>query len=309
MATATLTSYLPPELWIKVLKNLNEENDLPALWISYRHVCKTFQDAVESIFIEKHLPKTWLRWNLGDLWDEEDGNVILTVEFEFGNLSEDNSIAFFKGDFEGKYSAKIRHLLQRQISDTTSIPAVIEPSHEIQVHHDLNDTPIPGLQLNPENMQLSVNWRELYTRFYGEEQLYHKGLEKWTSNKDTWKKDLAEQTGKGQIGTMDAVRRAIEAFASGSEESRKIARRARIWRQFRDNGEDWDYEKMGDLEEEERVLKALAQARQMAELTFDSEFDADEGEEGSGSDEEDEDEEWEDASDDDVEEEDSEEDA
>jgi len=66
MAAATQNSvYLPPELWVKILKNFDDEEDLPQLWITCRHVNTTLRDIVESIFVKSYLSKTSIRWYLG----------------------------------------------------------------------------------------------------------------------------------------------------------------------------------------------------------------------------------------------------
>jgi hypothetical protein len=62
---------LPNEIWIRVLENLSQkEEDLPDAWMSCRHVSTAFKGAVESIFRERHLSKTWIVFRLGTygLW-------------------------------------------------------------------------------------------------------------------------------------------------------------------------------------------------------------------------------------------------
>lgn len=56
---------LPNEIWIRVLENLNQEQDIPDAWLSCRHVSTAFKAVVESIFRERHLPKTWIVFYLG----------------------------------------------------------------------------------------------------------------------------------------------------------------------------------------------------------------------------------------------------
>lgn len=53
------------------------------------------------------------------------------------------------------------------------------PKRIIRIHADITDGPIPSLSFNPENLQLSYNWREMFTIFYGEQRLYHKLLDTW----------------------------------------------------------------------------------------------------------------------------------
>lgn len=145
----------------------------------------------------------------------------------------------------------------------------------------------------------------MYTCFYGEELRYHKGLTIWTEKA---KQDLkAQSAGMDMVETM---RLAIEAFAGASEESRKAARRARVLKMFRDKGEVGDGEWVWDEDMEKEVLERLNEARQVASMEEDSDFDeeeSDDSEEDEDEEEGDEEEdEWEDASDDgeeDVEEE------
>jgi hypothetical protein len=56
---------LPAELWLRVLQNLQKEEDLPDFWTSYRQVCTTFKKAVEAIMRDNHLQMTFIRFALG----------------------------------------------------------------------------------------------------------------------------------------------------------------------------------------------------------------------------------------------------
>jgi hypothetical protein len=64
MATRQALS-LPNEIWIRILENLKKESDLPDAWIVCRQVSTAFRDAVESIFRERHLSKSWIVFMLG----------------------------------------------------------------------------------------------------------------------------------------------------------------------------------------------------------------------------------------------------
>jgi hypothetical protein len=59
---------LPTELWIRILSFLaNDFNDRPKLWVSGRAVCTAFKEAIETIFRDKHLPKTFIEYHLGQI--------------------------------------------------------------------------------------------------------------------------------------------------------------------------------------------------------------------------------------------------
>ena len=54
---------LPTELWIRVLQSI--KIDKVELWMSIRHVSQDLKEAVETLFRDKHLPKTFIEIALG----------------------------------------------------------------------------------------------------------------------------------------------------------------------------------------------------------------------------------------------------
>jgi len=240
----------------------------------------------------------------GRTYSEELGKIILDSEFEYESLSEDKKTATFKASIAETYENITFNAIQERMND------IENPQYTIQIHRDLNDSPIPNLSIKAEENSLQLDWKGMYTCFYGEELRYHKGLTVWTEKA---KQDLKAQT--AQMDMVETMRLAIEAFAVASEESRKAARRARIVKQFRDKGEVWDGERVWDEDEEKQILEKLNEARQIASMAEDSDFDeeeeeTDESEEDEEEEEGDEEEdEWEDASDDGDEDEDVEEEA
>ena len=62
---AHLKGALPNEIWIRVLQNLDNDDDIAELWTTCRHVCTAFKEVTESIFRERHLPRTRFDFNLG----------------------------------------------------------------------------------------------------------------------------------------------------------------------------------------------------------------------------------------------------
>jgi hypothetical protein len=151
-----------------------------------------------------------------------------------------------------------------------------------------------------EKWELSCNWRELYTIFYGEEQLCNKYTEKWAKDKEAWASDIQKQMARGEISMMAAVGKAVHAFAGGSDESKKMARRARIRRQYmRDEGYEYDFEQDGDLDEEKAIVGKLKERQQFLFLEeYSDDEDAREGSEDEEDPDEYEEDEWEDEEDD-----------
>lgn len=61
MSTTQYAPKLPLEVWTKILENLEEgDRSLLTFWTVYRQVCTAFRDAVDLIFVAKHLPETLL---------------------------------------------------------------------------------------------------------------------------------------------------------------------------------------------------------------------------------------------------------
>jgi hypothetical protein len=213
------------------------------------------------------------------------GDTTLATEFKFKTLSEDKTDAIFEGNvFDEAYRTVIRSRLEERIADI-SHDTITDPHQHVQIGRDLNDTPVPGLTLNPNNFELSLNWREMYTRFYGEEMLYHQKLHDWVISKEIWTKGLAAKTERGEMDELDAFSLTLNAFGDASHESRKDARRARIKRQFREVGYEWDFEDSYNLCDEERILEGLKKSIQMASMADESDDEDASVEEASNSEE------------------------
>jgi hypothetical protein len=281
---ATQHPTLPAELWLRVLQNIQKEEDLPDLWTSCRHVCTTFKQAVEAIMRENHLRKTWIRFSLGmntqssnredtltsgpgTLYDEDiETNMVLSLTFEFSHLSEDKTRATFtKIDgsdvqyTESKlYEREIRERLQKAVEGR-----FIEcPHNDIVVRREVSDGPIPGLSVDYENLQLTCDWREMYTVFFGELQIFHAHLNKWVGAQQQWVAGIKEKLERGELDMKNMMEQALHGFASGSENARKIARRARIRKEYMSlDGTEWDANRNIDEEQEEKSLTTLSESR------------------------------------------------
>jgi hypothetical protein len=296
MATDALPA-LPPELWLRVLQNLVEEDDLPHLWMTCRHVCTSFRDAAESIFRGRQLPLVKILFTIGEESivivgcllmlkagnDETDSD---TSEFLFAKLSENEITATLcvEEDTPDELKPAIKESLRTHV-DSINIEI---PHHTIQIRRDVHDGPIPAISVDYNKFEISLDWRGLFTAFYGEEQLYQKLTNKWASSQEAWKSRMAAKVTRGEIDMMQVITEASNAFAKGSEDCRKQARRARIRKQFRDlDGREFDFDQADSKAEHDALFKMKVQ-RDFASLYF-----TDEGE-GESDDEGEEDSEWED---------------
>jgi hypothetical protein len=281
--TAHQTATLPNELWIRVLQNLDNDENIADLWTTCRHVCTAFKDATETMFRERHLPKTILNFNLGErgylllqfmltieLGKFAEGpngrqlpDLTLAADFVFAELSDNGRTATFRLE-EGIPEALIpptKERMQRHIEDMD----IADPKHTIQIRRDVLDGPIPSLSFDKSNCELSCNWRDLFTAFYGEESLARRLLDKWLDSKVTYLEELKAKMRRGEMGAERIISAAILEIGSGDEICRRNARRARIRHQFRDlDGRTWDPERDGDSDKECDALTKLRIFKQLA---------------------------------------------
>lgn len=55
------------------------------------------------------------------------------------------------------------------------------PAHIVDVRGEVNDTEIPKLQVNRETKEISFDWRDLFSLYFGEEKLFDNLLEDWVT--------------------------------------------------------------------------------------------------------------------------------
>ena len=189
--------------------------------------------------------------------------MILDSEFEFSHLSEDKTKATFTIDgCDEKYMPEVR----ARLAEAVNHRFVAAPQYEVQIHRDVNDAPCPGLSLDRENLQLAFDWRGLYNIFFGEEQIYHKLLQKWTEDQEQWALGIREKMERGELDMTQRLQEALDGFAAGSENARKDARRSRIRKEMKTIGIDWDADRDGDKSEEKGALKKLKDSRYLCSL-------------------------------------------
>jgi hypothetical protein len=184
-------------------------------------------------------------------------------------LSEDKQTAVFKtdDDFDENLLDKIKGRLEGSALDDINVP-----KHLVQVHRDLNDTPIPGLSIDYEKLELSCDWKGLFTRFYGEDLLYYQYQAVWAKEKEEWVVDLGEKARRGELDMAQMIQKTMHAFADAVEDSRYKARTVRQRHQYRERGEEFRI-----LEEsaQKALMKRIAKVRQLASLEDDSDYDFD----------------------------------
>lgn len=306
---------LPNELWIRVLQNLRADDDLPFLWITCRHVNSVFRHAVESTFQTRLLPKLRINFTLGKnptrdsqnetnlgtgdyhppmQSDRRSSGFPLACEFKFQSLLEDGKTAILS---VYDLLEKLVPVARKRMREVVSERHIEIPSHNLQIRREVTDGPIPHLSFDGEKMEVSCDWKELFSAFYGEEFLYHSlmgaAIEARKPRLDGLKTMVAEE----EMGVEQVIMRVFATFAALDKVARKTARRARIKKQWADIDPEWTFERDGDQDEETRVLKDLKQYRKLASFEEWSDDEEEEDDENADTDDEDEDagiaEEWE----------------
>lgn len=212
--------------------------------------------------------------------------MVLDLNFKYNRVSEDGITAIFTVDCADEHKPEVRKRL-RNYADQF-LPE--EPGHTIQIRREINDTPIPNQSFDYENLELSCDWRGLYSAFYAEEQCYNNLTKGWAKSREQWALDLHAKMLRGEINMQQMMLRTIKEFAGGSGINKEIARRARIRRQYVAIGSDWNFENDGDEYQEKDIrdqMNALGNAIYLQEFSDESSVEDDEQEDDDEFDEDD----------------------
>ncbi len=190
----------PSDIFYEILLH-SRVKELSFFWITCRQVSRSFKDAVEHVFITKHLNKTWIRIDAGrSLYDpllcffkkltfvlgiwhsSEHGKVFLSSEFKFYRLDPaDPSRAVFKYDECHENSQE--ELARRLSQMLKNGPSLERPRVMIQVRRSANDTMLPEFQctFDPGTnlFEISFDWKGMYSHFFREQKEVGKRMREW----------------------------------------------------------------------------------------------------------------------------------
>jgi hypothetical protein len=200
------------------------------------------------------------------------------ADFEFAELSEDGRTATFR--LHDDRPEQLILPTKERMQEYLDIMDIADPKHTIQIRRDVLDGPIPNLSYNKATCELSCNWRDLFTAFYGEEALARRLTNKWLDSKVAYLEELKAKMGRGEMGAERIISAAILEIGSGEEICRRNARRARIRHQFRGlDGRTWDPDRDGDATKEcdalakLRTLKVLASNEAFSDEEYSDEWE------------------------------------
>ncbi|KAL3421921.1 putative aldehyde dehydrogenase [Phlyctema vagabunda] len=213
---------------------------------------------------EKHLAKTQIHYDLGIDTLPDGSGVYLGFDFKYSRLSHDRKKVIFDVENFPERWKSITCRKMRKVLQENNLEA---PSHIVQIRHDINDTPVPGLCMNYDKLELSCDWRALYTAFLREAGLLESLQAAWIESQQDWIRQLGEMMAAPHKDKAGKVIDAFSEFRSHLEEFQKIARRARIRNQYMElNGTEWDIIRDWDLSEECKIMDRLDDKRRYASM-------------------------------------------
>lgn len=196
-STSCFVPYLPLEILAHILQSLPQasDDDLTYLWTSCRPVSKFFKEEVEFIFRDRHLPKMrltfdstkpFLKCSIAPYLIHSyylEGYPIQTLdavvrhcEWVFSNVSRSNKdvAIFVRKEDEDRYLSP--QTISNIIAKKDRKDYTWKPQRTVQVRREANDLDLPALSVDYEKMELSLNWNDLFCRFYAEQKLINTWL-------------------------------------------------------------------------------------------------------------------------------------
>ncbi|KAI9871494.1 MAG: hypothetical protein M1830_002854 [Pleopsidium flavum] len=181
----------------------------------------------------------------------------MDTEFSFDRLSDDGKVAIFRGE---RVPDDLQKLQRGCLRDALEGNNVEKPAHYVQFRRQIHDTEIPGIQLDLQALELTCDWRGMYSAFFAEEKLCGKLIETWVGKQESWAKEVRAKAESG-VDTSDSMLEMIKNFGNQSEDDYRDARRARIRRQYLEK-HNWDWDPTDlDMVQEKTILKRLRDKR------------------------------------------------
>lgn len=191
---------LPVELWAHIVGFITDSRYLPRTWLHFRRVSRAFKYATEMAFVGKHLPHADLVFKehqAGGVHDADANLIFPKVVFKFDRLADGGSRAVFarKHPVEALREVRIssctedgsnysdsRNLFDLSIrrwresmepyvsSQSAKSREYVRPPHALAIRRVVNDTALPGLEVDYEKHEISVLWGPMLSLLFGEEE-------------------------------------------------------------------------------------------------------------------------------------------
>ncbi|KAG5639062.1 hypothetical protein H0H81_007320 [Sphagnurus paluster] len=260
---------LPNELIRMILCSVG---DLPFLWVECRAVSKSFNTIVHEIFFHRHLRRTSLRINAGRLIQSFHIDLLTTRAPRKGKWFRgppgsapyhlDAVFRFEKLDPRNPWRAIFVDpvcAIPKTVSRIKKMfqygPQAHSPAILIQIRRMVNDTAVPGLVLNLERLErleLSCDWRGMYSAFFREEREFNRRWNSWTDSPQMqfMAHQMAKRIGCQELTAAQGHKELYKQSVVAAPDFRKILRRARIAREVRENHGILRWKWKGDEDDE-----------------------------------------------------------
>ncbi|KAG7006812.1 hypothetical protein G7Y79_00013g035840 [Physcia stellaris] len=280
---------LPPEVWSRIFSNCEaNEKGLTHLWTDCRHVSRACMSEVEALFRSRYLPKVCISFDLGDYYHggyENGYRVCLIVHFAFNRLASDGNTAIFKDHSCAEdFMPVVSNRLLSYVALYNNGAAINSPKHAFKLKRCVNDTELPELAYDPKERDLSFNWRQALTCFFIEERVKDacvnlRLLTPSSSGMAEVQRVRAAQD-NGRMSMEEGFMCLLKHYGGTHHEGQRIARRKRIFRQWKAHG--WTEKQVladEDFEADERAaLSTLRDGAQLLDLQQSSDDDDEEEE-------------------------------
>ncbi|RYP22003.1 hypothetical protein DL765_001909 [Monosporascus sp. GIB2] len=195
---------LPVEVWAQIISFITDSRYLPRTWLHFRRVSRAFKLATEMAFVSSHLPHADLIFRehrssfhadlifpkvvfkFDRLADGDRSRAVFVRKHPAESLREISVVADCGGggggggarDDNNLFDLTMRrwretlepyaaHAARQQTSK--SAPYAWRP-HVLAVRRVVNDTALPGLEVDYEKQEISVLWAPMLSLLFGEEE-------------------------------------------------------------------------------------------------------------------------------------------
>ncbi|KAI0973703.1 hypothetical protein F4678DRAFT_425590 [Xylaria arbuscula] len=263
---------------------MDDSDYLPRVWLKFRLVSREFKAITELVFVRKYLPDTRIYFpTIHDVvYDNDDRKQYSGLNLQFEKLigENDERVIFSESREDRRYSTKILRAQYLPENERTlygyntvlwkrdfyrySLPppktAFSTPRHKLDVGGLINDTALPGLEVDWEEHAISFLWKEMLNAFFGEEdymrRLEANGSGEFFENgelKDDKLRSLAERARAGDTEALEEYLTGSLALVARSERNRQqVVREERFRKWYAKNADsEQDMDTDNDDEEDE----------------------------------------------------------
>ncbi|KAI0814135.1 hypothetical protein GGR55DRAFT_634142 [Xylaria sp. FL0064] len=251
------------ELYMLIIEFITDLGYLPRVWLNFRRVSREFKAITELVFARKHLPQALITFPsiTGTVYDVDDDKHQLSLALEFQKLTGDNDErAVFSEDryyYDGSSKARLSESGRTLLTEITdqwkhyfydyAMPApntaFSTSPHVLSVFRVVNDTALPGLEVNWEEHTITVLWKEMLTALFGEEE-YVERLRKNDIREGRERVRPSEEKAKElrelfEAGDNESIIEFMKSDANNANkmdnERRQMARRERFRRWYKNH--------------------------------------------------------------------------